>query len=76
MSLARRPESWGHNLTEEELLELLWVLEATIDKQPELKTLLENVVASDLFAAEELPQPTQEEREPPKVEDEAQQLTF
>ena len=57
-----RPERWEFA---EELLELLWVLEATIRLQPEGAALLEKVCASDLFLAEELPQPKPEERQPP-----------
>ena len=57
-----RPEQWDFT---EELLELLWVLEATISLQPEGAALLEEVCASDLFLADELPQPKPEERQPP-----------
>ena len=58
-----RPERWEFA---EELLELLWVLEATISLQPEGSALLEEVCASDLFLADELPQPKPEERQPPR----------
>ena len=56
------PERWDFT---EDLLELLWVLEATIDLQPEGAALLEEVCASDLFTADELPTPTDQERKPP-----------
>ncbi len=56
-----------------ELLQLLWILEATVDKEPELAALLEEIVASEVFTAEELPEPTDEERRPPKQETEASQ---
>jgi hypothetical protein len=49
-----------------ELLELLWVLEATIAEQPYGADLLARIVESELFEAEELPQPSEEERKPPK----------
>jgi hypothetical protein len=56
------------NLTTE-LLELLWLLEATIDMQPELSRLLKEVVESDVFLDSELPEPTTAETKPPSVED-------
>ena len=59
-----RPERWTGEMTRE-LLQLLWVLEATVEAEPELAALLEEIVASEVFAADELPEPTDEEREPP-----------
>jgi hypothetical protein len=63
-----RPESWSAALTEE-LLEVLWTLEHTLDREPDASALLDEVLAGDLIAAEELPQPQAEETQPP-VEDE------
>ena len=57
-----RPERWKFS---GELLELLWVIEETIRLQPEGAALLDEVCASDLFTADELPMPTDEERLPP-----------
>ena len=57
-----RPERWEFS---GELLELLWVIEETIRLQPEGAALLDEVCASDLFTADELPAPTAEERLPP-----------
>ena len=59
-----RPERWEF---QEELLELLWVLEETIKLQPVGADLLEEVCASPIFSADELPKPTDEERQPPRV---------
>ena len=59
-----RPERWTFS---EELLELLWVLEATVALEPEGLTLLDEVCASPLFSADDLPIPTNEERKPPTV---------
>ena len=56
------PEQWDFT---EELLELLWILEATIDLQLEGTALLEEVCASNLFMADELPTPSEQERKPP-----------
>jgi hypothetical protein len=52
-----------------ELLELLWVLEATVEMFPELQRTLESIVACETFHADELPQPTADERKPPSEEE-------
>ena len=57
-----RPERWEFA---EELLQLLWVLEETVRLQPEGAALLDEVCASELFTADELPTPTDAERLPP-----------
>ena len=57
-----RPERWEFT---EELLDLLWVLEATVKLQPEGAALLEEVFGSDMFLGDELPKPTAHERKPP-----------
>ena len=59
-----RPERWEFT---EQLLELLWVLEATIALQPKGEALLKEVCESDLFLSNELPSPTREERQPPRA---------
>lgn len=61
-----RPERWTARMSEE-FLELLWVLEATLDIEPKLAAALDAVVAGPCFKASELPQPTDEERKPPKA---------
>ncbi len=58
-----RPEQWEFG---EELLELLWVVEHTIALEPEGAMLLEEVRASSLFTADELPKPTEAERKAPQ----------
>ena len=55
-----RPEHWEFT---EELLELLWVLEATLALQPEGAALLHEVCSSRLFTQDELPTPSSEERQ-------------
>ena len=57
-----RPARWDFM---EDLLALLWVLEETVRRQPEGAALLQEVCASALFAAHELPVPTATERQPP-----------
>jgi len=59
-----RPERWPSQFTTE-LLELLWVLEATVEGYPEQARLLEAVTASPCFAAGELPAVPEEVRKPP-----------
>ena len=58
-----RPTRWDYT---EELLELLWVIEETLNLEPEGEALLEEVRASELFRQVELPSPSDEERSPPK----------
>ncbi len=62
-----RPERWPLEYTKE-LLELLWLLEGTLEMQPTLSALLDEVIAGELLQAGQLPQPSQEEREAPKLE--------
>jgi len=64
-----RPQNWTTSM-DTELLELLWVLEATVALFPELKQTLEAVIAGETFRADELPQPTAAERKPPEEESE------
>ena len=60
-----RPERWTSQLTTE-LLELLWVLEATMEGFPEQARLLEAVISGDCFQAHELPPVPDEMRKPPR----------
>ncbi len=59
-----RPERWTSQFTTE-LLELLWVLEATVGGYPEQEKLLEAVVSGPCFRADELPPVPEEMRNPP-----------
>ena len=59
-----RPERWTPRMTDE-LLELLWVLEATLAMEPKLSATLDKIVAGQCFAASELPMATAAERLPP-----------
>ena len=61
-----RPERWTSQFTTE-LLELLWVLEATLAAYPEQAQLLQEVVEGDCFQADELPEVPEEMRRPPKT---------
>ncbi len=68
-----RPEHWTHEPTEE-LMQLLWVLEATVEMWPQLEELLDAVLQTDLVAADELPRPSEDERKPPDGDDEQTEL--
>ena len=57
-----RPERWEFT---EDLLDLLWVIEATLNLQPQGADLLDEVCAFELFRSDELPIPSNEERKPP-----------
>ncbi len=65
-----RPECWISQFTTE-LLELLWVLEATITCYPEQAKLMEAVVGGECFTAAELPSVPDEMRQPQKTKKEA-----
>jgi len=66
---AMSPERWTPRMTDD-LLELLWVLEAVLDSEAELSSNLGLVLASSCFSSSELPQPTAEERKAPGAADE------
>jgi hypothetical protein len=54
-----RPAAWQFD---EELLDLLWVLEHTVDLWPPLAQALNDILAGDLFTASDFPEPQPEER--------------
>jgi hypothetical protein len=58
------PDRWPSEFTTE-LLELLWVLEATITQYPSQADLLEAVVRRPCFSADELPSVPPEAKLPP-----------
>jgi type ISP restriction-modification system protein/N-6 DNA methylase len=62
-----RPMRWTAEMSGE-LLEMLWVLEATVEMFPELEQTLESIIARETFGSDELPQPTADERKPPSEE--------
>jgi hypothetical protein len=51
-----RPERWIPK-TSDELLELLWVVEATLAMEPQLENVLDRAVAGPCFTTVDLPQP-------------------
>lgn len=58
------PDRWTSQFTTE-LLELLWVLEATVEAYPEQASLLKAVIAGPCFLGAELPAVDGEARKPP-----------
>lgn len=56
-----RPERWTARMSEE-LLELLWVLEATLGMEADLEAQLDKIVSEPCFLAAELPKPSNDER--------------
>ena len=54
-----RPAAWHFD---EELQDLLWVLEHTVDLWPSLAKALNDILAGDLFTASDFPEPRPEER--------------
>lgn len=74
-----RPESWTWEMTDE-LLELIWTLEACIELELGLTQTLEDVLSNEMFSKDDLPAPAEEERKPPKAigdnADEQEQLTL
>lgn len=68
-----RPERWTSQLTTD-LLELLWVLEATITGYPEQARLLDAVIEHDCFQTDELPPVPDAMRKPPTAQAIARRL--
>ena len=66
-----RPAQWDVELSRE-LRELIWVLEATLDTQPDLNVLFRRIVSGPVLRQDQLPQPTPAERLPPGDDDNAQ----
>ena len=60
-----RPERWTSRF-DTELLDLLWVLEATVEGYPEQERLLDAVIESDCLHAGELPSVPDEMRKAPR----------
>ena len=61
-----RPTFWPPKMTDD-FLELIWVLEQTLDMELDLANSLEFIVSSDCYLSEELPNPTDAEQNAPKA---------
>jgi hypothetical protein len=63
-----RPEQWTGEMTEE-LLKLIWLLEGTIEMEPDLNLLFNQVIEGETLRHDEFPHPTVDERRSPGDED-------
>ena len=69
-----RPAWWQFD---DELLQLLWVLDATVDRLPALGVLFEELLEAEHFTTADFPVPTDAERQGPKTKGAAvEQSTF
>jgi predicted helicase len=68
-----RPDHWTPKMTDE-FLELLWVLEASYEMEPELATTLDDIADSPCILASDLPMPNAAEMSLPVPEEEAGEL--
>lgn len=59
-----RPEHWTARMSDE-LLEMIWVVEATLAMEPELEKTVDKIVASPCFTEAELPTPKPHEQKAP-----------
>ena len=48
------------------LISLVWILEATLNMEPELESILQAVIKSKCFRADDLPIPSEAQKKPPK----------
>ncbi|HRZ81079.1 MAG TPA: N-6 DNA methylase [Candidatus Hydrogenedentes bacterium] len=60
------PERWTSEFTTE-LLNLLWILEATLKQYPEQEALFAQIIEGPLFTADDLPKPPDWMRKPPNT---------
>jgi hypothetical protein len=60
-----RPQVWSYEFTRE-LLELLWVLEMTVEGYPDQKELFDEIIGGDLIKANDLPPAPEWARQAPK----------
>jgi len=60
-----RPDSWQFD---KELLEFLWILDATVDRLPALAALFEKLMAAEHLPATAFPSPTDAERQGPSAD--------
>lgn len=63
-----RPEQWTAEMTKE-LLELIWLLERTVEMEPTLTDLLGRIEAGECFTADGLPKPVQQDDETTEAEE-------
>jgi len=59
-----RPKSWTADLTDE-LLQVLWTIEKSLEMAPQLSANLDRIIKSPLFTLADVPAPTEEEKKTP-----------
>ena len=60
-----RPQHWSADMTTT-LISLVWILEATINMEPDLENILQAVIKSECFHADELPKPSEAQKKLPE----------
>ena len=60
-----RPQKWSNEMNKN-LHELIWILEATLNMEPDLENLLQNIIKSECFNTSELPEPYELQKKSPK----------
>ena len=60
-----RPQKWSPDMTTT-LINLIWILEATLDMEQDLESTLQSVIESECFNTSELPKPCESQKKPPK----------
>ena len=65
-----RPQQWSPDTTAK-LINLIWILEATLSMELDLDNILQTVIKSECFTIKELPKPSDMQKKPPKPTTEA-----
>ena len=60
-----RPQQWSRDMNKN-LRELIWILEETLNMEPDLESILRAVIKSECFSASELPKPSKAQKKPPR----------
>ena len=60
-----RPQQWSSNMTTK-LVDLVWILEATLNIEPDIESILQAVIKSECFHVNELPKPSEAQKTHPK----------
>ena len=60
-----RPQQWSRDMNKN-LRELIWILEETLNMEPDLENILRAVIKSECFSASELPKPSKAQKKPPR----------
>ena len=61
-----RPQQWSPDMTTK-LVELIWILEETLNMESSLTKILQSIIKSECFEASKMPKPLQSQIIPPKL---------